>query len=140
MNRTETLSLAALALLTAGCASARPGAAPSAVYSEAQATRGRDSFRASCAECHYSSEFRGSRFQFEWRRRTVGDLLTEIVSNMPEDAPGSLEDSVYLDIVAYILQLNGFPAGSAELPTDRASLRRYGLAAPDRGGPTREGP
>lgn len=26
MNRTETLSLAALALLTAGCASARPGA------------------------------------------------------------------------------------------------------------------
>jgi len=108
MRSPATALLALPVLLLAGtCAPGGPPAPPPepepdpGLYSEAQAARGRDAFRASCAECHYSSEFRGSQFQFSWGRRTVGDLFTEIVRNMPEDDPGSLEDQVYADIVAY---------------------------------------
>ena len=37
---------------------------------------------------------------------------------MPRNAPGSLGDNVYLDIVAHLLKENGFPAGSHELTAD----------------------
>jgi hypothetical protein len=37
---------------------------------------------------------------------------------MPRNAPASLGDNVYLDIVAHVLKENGFPAGSQELTTD----------------------
>ena len=146
MTRTETLPLLAFALLAAACAPASPGPRrPDAArppervsYTDAQAARGRESFRETCLECHYASEFRGSAFQFDWGRRTVADLFTQIVSNMPEDAPGSLEEGTYADIVAYILQLNDFPAGSTELPADTATLQRYGLTPPAGAGPARE--
>lgn len=142
MTRTETLPLLAFALLATACASAAPEAAPpepsTGVYTDAQAARGRASFQTTCFECHYPSEFRGSQFQFDWGRRTVADLFIQIVDNMPEDDPGSLEDGTYADIVAYILQLNGFPAGSTELPADTATLQRYGLASPLGVGPARE--
>lgn len=153
MKTTPTLPVLFIAVLLVACTAPGPPPAPpsqaaptpaareaqaqttapgdeAGIYSAAQAERGRDAFRASCAECHYSSEFRGSQFQFSWRRRSVADLYVEIVRNMPEDAPGTLEDQVYTDIVAYILQLNGFPAGAGELPPDEAVMGRHGLAAP----------
>ena len=34
---------------------------------------------------------------------------------MPRNAPASLGDNVYLDVVAHVLKENGFPAGSREL-------------------------
>jgi hypothetical protein len=34
---------------------------------------------------------------------------------MPRNNPGTLTDDAYLDIVTYILQANGFPAGDGEL-------------------------
>lgn len=142
MHRTALALLAVPALLLASAcaASAPPAPEPEpepdpGIYSEAQAARGRNAFRATCAECHYSSEFRGTQFQFAWRRRSVADLYLEIVRNMPEDDPGSLEDQVYVDIVAYILQLNGFPAGGRELPPDETALEKFGMAAPEGRGP-----
>ena len=106
---------------------APPPPAQEGIYATAQAERGRASFRDVCAECHYSSEFRDQQFQFKWGRRTVGDLYREIVRNMPEDDPGSLADQEYVDIVSYILQLNGFPAGSAELPADEEVMAGYSM-------------
>lgn len=108
-------------------APAVPAPAEEGIYATAQAERGRSSFREVCAECHYSSEFRDQQFQFKWGRRTVRDLYREIVRNMPEDDPGSLPDQEYADIVSYILQLNGFPAGSAELPADEDVMARYSM-------------
>ena len=97
--------------------------APSgALYSEEQAQRGRQVFRDACAECHYSSEMRDDAFQFEWERRTVGDLLQHVTRSMPDDAPGSLPTDQYVDVIAYILQLNGFAAGTADLTADHPGL------------------
>jgi mono/diheme cytochrome c family protein len=103
---------------------------PIVVFSRDQADRGRATFRAVCAECHYSSEFRGTHFQFSWRRRSVADFFEQISSTMPEDAPGSLSPTEYLDVVTYVLQLNGFQAGEAELPLDLAVLEAQSMAAP----------
>jgi hypothetical protein len=64
----------------------------------------------------------GSQFQFSWDRRTVGDLYEHISETMPEDDPGSLTRQQYVDVVAYILRLNGFPAGRDELVPGTAAL------------------
>ena len=51
-----------------------------------------------------------------------------VSTQMPEDAPGSLDLEQYADIVAFVLRLNGFEAGSAELPPDAAALETISLA------------
>lgn len=150
MKRSATLlTLTVLCVVLSACASApsAPGeaaapaspapaaeaapqpAAPAALFTEDQAGRGRGTFTSTCADCHYSSEFRGSEFQYKWRRRTVADLYKSISENMPDDSPGSLTTQEYVDVVAYILQLNGFPAGSAELAEGEA-MQAVTLEAP----------
>ena len=42
---------------------------------------------------------------------------------MPEGDPGSLSPAQYASVVAYLLQLNGYPAGEAALPTALSALR-----------------
>jgi hypothetical protein len=43
---------------------------------------------------------------------------------MPADKPGSLSVDTYLDVVAYLLQANKFPAGNTELDLKSESLAR----------------
>ena len=74
-------------------------AVASASFSEEQADRGRDVFRATCTECHYSSEFSDSQFKFKWSRRSAGNLYELIQTSMPETAPGSLSPDEAVDIV-----------------------------------------
>jgi cytochrome c5 len=103
--------------------------AGSATFSDAQADRGRDVFRAQCTECHYSSEFSDSQFKFKWSRRTAGSLYQMIQTQMPETAPGSLAPEQVVDIVSYILRMNGFEPGAAELAPDRVVLDAISLAS-----------
>jgi polar amino acid transport system substrate-binding protein len=114
-----------------GGAAAGADAAPASSvlgFSAAQADRGRNVFRSTCTECHYSSEFSDRQFKFKWRRRTAGDLFGMVSTQMPEDAPGILDLQQYADIVAYVLRLNGFEPGSGELPPDEALLETLSLA------------
>lgn len=104
-------------------------AAAEATFTEVQADRGRDLFRAQCTECHYSSEFSDSQFQFKWSRRSAGNLYQLIQSSMPETAPGSLTPEETVDLVSYILQMNGFDPGASELAADRAILDAISLAS-----------
>jgi hypothetical protein len=43
---------------------------------------------------------------------------------MPESAPGSIEAKPFADVIAYVLQANGMPAGKEELPSDSKQLER----------------
>lgn len=101
----------------------------SATFTEAQADRGRDTFRGMCTECHYSSEFSDSQFKFKWSRRSAGNLFALIQNEMPETAPGSLTPEEAVEIVSYILRMNGFDAGASELAPDRAVLDGVALAS-----------
>ena len=137
-------SIGGAALQAAG--GVTPAAAPQAaakrsvwdgVFTEAQAKRGHDSYEYSCASSHLPSlegdEARdipalyGEEFVDEWARKPVKDLYELIRKMMPKDAPGSLKAETYVDIVAYLLQSNEFPAGAQELPADAAALERVSI-------------
>jgi len=103
-------------------------AAVAATFSAAQADRGRDTFRAGCTECHDSSQFSNARFDRRWNGRSAGSLYSFIQTSMPETAPGSLSPQQAVELVAYIMRMNGFEPGAGELTADRAVLDRISLA------------
>jgi mono/diheme cytochrome c family protein len=101
------------------------------VYTEPQARRGLVEYARSCERCH-GSDMTGNAvdevpalvadaFMFHWGGRTVQDLYDRIRRGMPADAPGSMDAGAYLDIVAYLLEANGFPRGPQDLDRDRLS-------------------
>lgn len=102
------------------------------IFSDGQADRGRTTFDEVCSECHTTSEFRGRTFQSNWGRRTVYSFFRTVRSTMPDDNPGGLDEQVYLDVVAYILSINGHDAGSSELAAD-SPMREVRLAPPGPG-------
>lgn len=141
MRRIATL--VSLTLLSGGLAPvalrAQDTAAPSAkvtgaapgVYSDSQATRGGQWYASVCASCHPGSALAGPDFQLKWSGRTALDLFDRLRNSMPLDAPGSLSRRTYADIVAYLMQLNGLPAGTAALAPDTLVLRRALLSFGD---------
>lgn len=99
------------------------------VFTDGQASRGGEVYRAACRSCH-GDDLQGGPVQdlddpapalkrngFGVSRQTVSSLYDYMVENMPYDAPGGLEERQYVDIIAFLLQENGYPAGSTELPS-----------------------
>lgn len=114
----------------------------SGVYSSAQATRGEAAYTAECSQCHrsdlsaYGGILTGDRFLNEWREDTLNSFFKILRQTMPRNTPASLSDSEYLDIVAYILKMNEFPAGEKDLtaenlPNVRIEARQGPQAVPD---------
>jgi hypothetical protein len=46
---------------------------------------------------------------------------------MPFTEPGKLSRQQYIDIAAYVLKVNGYPAGTVELPPAGAELKKMTL-------------
>lgn len=118
--------------VAAGFGSAQTGAPRrtvwDGVYTEAQATRGMMAFGQSCAGCHAlaaegKAPLVGDSFWKSFSQKTVGDLLEYVSANMPNGTPGSLSANTYQDIIALLLKSNGFPAGTAELGHDTATVQ-----------------
>jgi mono/diheme cytochrome c family protein len=133
------LALVAVAAPLAAPQQAAPGAAPavkiwSGVYTAEQAQNGEATFGSMCARCHaadlsggqvgaaYAPALGGERFLGAWESRKVTRLYRTIRDTMPRGSPGSLNDQNALELVAYILKYNGFPAGGAGLVADEAAL------------------
>lgn len=121
------LALSSLLLLTAGVATAQPPKTTAdGVYTAAQAERGNAAYQQSCAVCHggvlqgeeENPPLSGKHFDARWGGKPLSALYGFINSQMPLGQPGSLGTAAEADIVAYILQVNKFPAGQAELPPD----------------------
>ena len=93
------------------------------VYTLDQAKRGQRVQRRVCLRCHISEYYKGGLLD-SWAGNTVGALNSLIINTMPEDRPSSLKPKQYADMMAYILMLNGFPAGDQELPSEDAALAR----------------
>jgi len=101
------------------------------VYSEAQAERGRDLYATHCASCHgmmlegrSSVALSGATFRTRWAdgKHSIGDLFYIVRTLMPYGQPASLSKHEYIDIIAYLLLVNGYPAGAEALPPDSAVL------------------
>ncbi len=100
------------------------------IFTEAQAERGRVAYGEHCAECH-GEELRGDEmapgltgvaFRFRWRGLKVADIFESIESTMPPEEPATLGDRTYIDIVAFLLSANRYPAGDHELAADSKLL------------------
>lgn len=97
------------------------------VYAGAQAARGQTAYTNACSGCHqpaltgYGGLLVGDKFMEHWREDNVESFYHVMKTTMPRGGPASLSDKAYLDIMAFILQANGFPAGKAELTLDRLS-------------------
>ena len=127
MHKTFWIFLVALAVLPAGLA-AEPQAdykgktILDGAFTAEQATRGQAAYSQSCERCHgadlgSATPLREQRFIDRWREAPLDFVFSAIKDTMPRGNGGSLSDQAYLDIVAYILQHNGYPTGPAELTT-----------------------
>lgn len=94
------------------------------VFSVIQVERGTKTYEESCGECHQAAQFTGSSFIDSWEGQTVFAFFDLIKSTMPYDRPGSLKNRNYTDILAYLLSLNGYPAGSTDMPTNTKGLKQ----------------
>jgi hypothetical protein len=88
------------------------------VYTDAQATRGQTQYEATCRSCHRDGPRREVAFMRDWQGLELEGLFNQTKATMPANAPSSLSDAAYLDIVAFMLRANMFPAGSSELTAD----------------------
>jgi cytochrome c len=107
--------LAVLGLATAVVCAAQvpPGlrSVRDGVYTEAQAARGRVTFRDTCSVCHPDPLWRPT-----WQGKRIGELYRFIGRFMPDDNPKSLTSREVVDVLAYIFSANRLPAGASELP------------------------
>ena len=95
------------------------------VYVAAQAERGRDLYAQHCSSCHGDFldgdggsgrvALAGPTFADNWDAASLNDLFAKIAKTMPRGAPGTLRSAEALDLVAFLLQFNGFPAGTTPL-------------------------
>jgi len=100
------------------------------LYTEAQATEGATVWTNTCAGCHEAKDVTSADFRTQWVGRPLFALDEQIRTTMPDDAPGTLTAEQYLHSVAYILKLNGLPAGETKLVADSASLSALTFALP----------
>src|SRR5436309_8854971 len=95
------------------------------VYTDAQAARGAAVYEVACAGCHRADlggasgpSLREERFARQFAGKDLKTLFTKMATTMPRNAPASLGDNVYLDIIAHVLKENGFAAGPNELTAE----------------------
>ena len=103
----------------------------SGVYTEAQAKTGQEVYAKNCAECHgqdlggdgFAPGLKGPEFMNNWNGLTVGDLFERIRVSMPPNNPNAVNAKEKVDIIAYILKEDGFPAGKENLPSTADGLK-----------------
>jgi quinoprotein glucose dehydrogenase len=127
VGKVAVLLLSALALgasVWAAQSVSNPRSVWDGVYTPAQAARGKAVYDSVCSTCHRSDlsgaeggALRGDRFWQNWGEDTLSNLYNLTKSTMPRNA-AALPDGTYLDILAYILQANGYPAGEAALTAE----------------------
>lgn len=93
-------------------------------YTAEQGARGADVYKGQCGRCHSLADHSGPDFKLAWHGQTVRSLYDYLRGTMPDDDPGTLTEQQYLDVTAYLLKVNGMPAGDAPLVADTAALKK----------------
>lgn len=124
--------LAVLLLLVLGIAAAEAGTqSTQGYYTNAQATAGKDVYDKDCAICHgdhlqggAGPALAGEEFlsASQFQKVDAGYFYRFMSTHMPLNAPGSLSSTEYLDVLAYLLEVNGYPSGSHKLTASNDEL------------------
>jgi len=106
------------------------------VFTASQAQRGKTDYEKNCSNCHNSDmagsvrapSVRGERFMQTWQNNGLDVLFVKLRDSMPATYPDAVTEEVKIDILAYLLQQNGFPAGPQELKLDPQELADIQIA------------
>jgi S-disulfanyl-L-cysteine oxidoreductase SoxD len=95
------------------------------IYTKAQADAAKPMFEKLCKDCHAFTVAEKKQekdlplgdepFLKKWEGRSLDELLTVIVTSMPNDGSAVVNDEEALNLIAYVLQKNGFKAGASPL-------------------------
>ena len=136
MPRALLFAAAGVAVVAAGIAtsldafqgtSGRP-----ALFTDAQAKSGEAVYTRACASCHgrtlgggSAPALTGPGFARSWRdpRITLDDLFFVMRTTMPPRQSNALTADERLEVFAYLLSANGYPAGQSPLTTNTPALR-----------------
>ena len=125
------LTVASLVLAAAIVSQAQAQAPPpqkvvstaSGVYTAPQASKGERVYNSHCLSCHPAGTYTAPAFRQKWNGHLVSELFSFISNQMPKEQPGTLEDADYINVIAYLLKINGSPAGKKDLPADEKALK-----------------
>jgi S-disulfanyl-L-cysteine oxidoreductase SoxD len=106
------------------------------VFTTEQARRGEALYKTHCGSCHgdilagieSAPQLVGDTFNATWDGVPLNELFERMRMTMPQTKPGSLSRAQNADILAYILDVAKFPAGSAVLDAqvlDGITYRTY---------------
>lgn len=106
-------------------------------YTDEQVARGDGVYRQECGNCHgdglgggdMTPALVGGVFTSNWNDLTVGDLFERIRITMPLDRPGRLTRQQNADVIAFVLNANGWPSGKTELSRELAALKQIKIEA-----------
>lgn len=109
------------------------------VYTEEQAVRGEQVYEDECSFCHlddlmgdaFASPLVDDAFTVRWEGGHIGDLMTVIQVTMPADRPATLTNEAVADVIAFLLKMNDYPTGDAELAADPAELESIVFTSPE---------
>ena len=134
-NQQAEFAVVACRLLTAECSQSRT--IWDRVYTADQAKRGQATYSAQCSACHgamldgidAAPSLSGGWFMSHWDSVSLSDMVDRIRVSMPLSNPGSLSRQQVVDVLSYILSVNGVPPGEAELPPEPARLSQIWFKA-----------
>ena len=137
--------LACLATVTVGLMPAVQ-AQSAGSFTASQAADGRTAYAEHCASCHlddlrgaFGPPLAGSDFLSAWGSDGASALFDRVSNTMPPGGEGSLGEATYLDILSYILEVNGHSSGAESLGVDSTlsiDVSRVGAAGDSHDYPT----
>jgi polar amino acid transport system substrate-binding protein len=106
-------------------------------FDRAQVAHGKSLYASACAKCHGANlqgvnapALRGPAFAPAANAHlTIGGIYGYMETNMPADRPGKLKPEDYADIMAFLLNSNGYGAGTRKLTPDTAKASSTPLNA-----------
>ncbi|MDG0026900.1 c-type cytochrome [Trinickia sp. Y13] len=97
-------------------------------FDRTQVAHGKRLYAANCAKCHGADmqgvtapALSGAAFAPASNSHlTIGGIYNYMATNMPADRPGKLKDGEYADLMAFLLNKNGYPTSGSKLTADAA--------------------
>lgn len=123
---------AALFLLTAlpAAFSQNDGSDAGVQIGQEQVRRGAGVYAQHCATCHGEElegfgpfpPLSGGQFREHWGGKTLGELYAFVHEQMPLGSGGSLEPTMYADVVSFLLQRNRIVPGEVEFDHENEGM------------------
>ena len=110
----------------------KPLTTASGVFTAAQAAKGEQVYMTFCVSCHPAGTYAAEAFRDKWNGAPLSTLFDFVTGTMPKTEPGSLDTQDYIQVISYILKINGAPPGKTPLPADIDELKKIRLHLPRR--------